>query len=130
MRKFRLALAAWSALIPSALPAMAQTYRDSGGTAVQGVVKIPTPYVPLSPGQHNLAPTSATALTVPAGARLAHVCASSGTVEYTVDGTTTPTASLGMPLAAGSCVDLEGALVIANFRAFSAAGTLDVEYAQ
>lgn len=113
-----------------AAPAMAQTYRDSGGTVVPGVVPLPFAYTPMPPGQHNLAPASATALTIPAGARLATICASTAPVKYTTDGVTTPTASVGQPLAAGACVILSGPAVIANFLAISAGGTLDVEYFQ
>ena len=33
-----------------------------------------------------------------------------------------------MTLATGACVTLSGATVVANFKAISATGTLDVEY--
>jgi hypothetical protein len=125
----RLALGAALALVLAG-PAWAQAYRDIAGTLVPGVIPLPTPYAPLSPGQHNLSPTSATALTVPSGARYATVCASGSTVRYTTDGTTTPTGTVGMPLAASACLSLSGPQVLANFRAFSASGTLDVEYFQ
>jgi len=126
---FKAAIAATMTLI-FGCPAIAQTYRDSGGTVVPGVVPLPYGYTPLSPGQHNLAPTSATGLTIPTGARFATVCASTTAVRYTTDGATAPTATVGQPLAAGACVSLSGPLVLANFRAFSATGTLDVEYFQ
>ena len=61
---------------------------------------------------------------------LATVCASAATAKYTTDGATTPTASIGQPLSAGSCVSLSGSAVLANFRVVSAAGTLDIEYFQ
>jgi len=128
-RKFQRAAAAVTALALST-PSFCQTYHDSAGTVVPGVIPLPYSYTPLSPGQHNLAPISSTALTVPTGARYATVCASSATVKYTTDGTTTPTASVGQPLAAGSCVSLSGATVLTNFRAISATGILDVEYFQ
>lgn len=88
------------------------------------------PYTPLTPGQHNLAPTVATKLTVPTSAVYATICASTATVRYTTDGTTTPTGSVGMPISAGSCLSLAGSLVLANFNAFSSTGTLDIEYFQ
>ena len=110
--------------------AHAQTYIDRNGTIVPAVATIPFAYIPLSPGQHNVAPVSATALTIPNGARYATLCASSATLRYTTDGTTTPTSTLGMPLAAGSCVALSGAAVLANFKAFSYSATFDVEYFQ
>jgi hypothetical protein len=129
MKRFLMAAALAAALACPRL-AEAQNYRDIAGTLVPGVIPLPTPYAPLSPGQHNLAPTSAIALTVPSGARYATVCASGSTVRYTTDGTTTPTSSVGMPLSAGTCMALSGPQVLANFRAFSASGTLDAEYFQ
>ena len=108
--------------------ALGQTYYDSGGTIVSGVMPLPYTYTPLPPSQHNLAPTSATSLTVPAGARTATVCASAAPAKYTTDGVTIPTASVGQPLAAGSCLSLSGPAVLANFRVVSALGTLDIEY--
>jgi hypothetical protein len=112
----------------TASPALAQAYYDYAGTPVQGTVSIPYSNLPVPPGQHNLMLTSSTALTVPTGARFANVCASSGAIRYTTDGITTPTASVGQPLAAGACIPLSGPQVLANFLAISATGTLDVEY--
>lgn len=94
-----------------------------------------TPYTftPLSPMQSGLAVTSSTALTVPAGATYAVVCAYGQTVNYTTDGSATPTGTssgVGMQLAAGSCLPLSGPLLISNFRAIqqSATATLSVSY--
>jgi hypothetical protein len=100
--------------------------------ARQVVVPAPYGHIPLSPEQHNLSLASSTALTVPTGATYATVCARTAEVEYTWDGTTTPTtAPLGFALAAGTCVPLEGATVLANFRAISpSGGTIDVGYAK
>ncbi len=108
----------------------AQTYLDRQGTPVQSTASIPYDYWPVGSGQHNLAPTVATALTVPASARFMRVCATTATVKYTTDGLTTPTASIGEPLFASSCLELSGVRVLSNFRAISATGTLDVEYFQ
>ncbi len=110
--------------------AVAQTYHDSAGTVAPGFFPLPYGYTPLAPGEHNVAPTSSTALVVPGGARYATVCASGASVKYTTDGMTAPSASIGQPLAAGACVSLSGATVLINFRAFSQTGTLDVEYFQ
>ena len=107
-----------------------QTYRDTGGTTVSGVVPLPYAYTPLPPGQHNLSPALSTALTIPAGARYATVCASTAAARYTTDGETTPTATIGQPLPAGSCISLSGPVVLANFRVVSTSGTVDVEYFQ
>lgn len=118
------------ALVLFASPTFSQTYRDAGGTIVPGVMPLPYAYTPMPPGQHNLAPTTATALTVPAGARYATVCASAAASKYTTDGATAPTATVGQPLAAGSCVSLSGPEVLSSFRVISPSGTLDVEYFQ
>jgi hypothetical protein len=111
-------------------PTFGQTYRDASGSIVPGVMPLPYAYTPMPPGQHNLAPTSATGLTVPAGARYATVCASTAAAKYTTDGSTVPTVIVGQPLAAGSCVSLSGSAVLSNFRVISPSGTLDVEYFQ
>ena len=129
MKRLAAALALAFALASPEL-VQGQSYHDIGGTAVPGMIPLPMPYAPLSPGQHNLALTSATALTAPTGARYATVCASGAAVKYTTDGTTTPTATVGMPLAPGACVALSGPQTLANFSAFSSSGTLDVEYFQ
>lgn len=129
MKRF-LTAAALAVAFTWPLGAAAQTYRDIAGTLVPGVIPLPTPYAPLSPGQYGLAPTSETALTVPLGARYATVCAETATVRYTTDGQTAPSSSVGMPLAAGACVSLSGTQALANFRALSASGKLDVEYFQ
>lgn len=118
------------ALALSAGSAFSQTYRDAGGTIVPGVIPLPYAYTPLPPGQHNLAPISVSSLIVPSGARYATICASGSMVRYTTDGATTPTATIGQPLAAGSCLTLSGPALLASFRAVSASGTLDVEYFQ
>lgn len=110
--------------------AIGQTYRDTGGTIVSGVVPLPYAYTPLPPGQHNLSPASSTALTIPAGARYATVCASTAAARYTTDGATTPTPTVGQPLPASSCISLSGPAVLANFRIMSPSGTIDVEYFQ
>ena len=108
--------------------ATAQAQQPSSVTGAPPTTIIPYPYAPLPPGQHNVTPMSATGLTTPAGALVAIVCAQSANVTYTTDGVTTPSASVGMQLYAGSCVSLTGAAVLANFKAFSSSGTLDVEY--
>ena len=106
------------------------TIKDPSGTIIGEVAIVQYPFTPLSPGQHNLACTSATGLTVPAGAIYAVIQAAGATVKYTTDGTTTPTSSVGMTLAAGATLTLSGAAAIANFKAISASGTLDIEYFQ
>lgn len=123
-------------LLASIPVAIGAAIGGSGALAVNAafltnpVTPLVYPYTPLTPGQHNLAPVSSTGLTIPVGAAYATVCASTATVKYTTDGTTTPTSSVGQPLTAGTCVALNGAIVLANFRAISASGTLDIEYFQ
>lgn len=101
---------------PSALPSV--------------TTQAPYGYTPLTPDQHNLAITAATTLTKPTGATYAVVCAKGQNVNYTTDGTTTPTASVGTALQQNQCVALSGATVIGNFKAIqqAATATLDVNY--
>ena len=56
-----------------------------------------------------LAITTATALSVPAGATVANIAASTAVVRYTTDGTTTPTSTIGMQIAIGATVTFVGA---------------------
>ena len=89
---------------------------DGSGNLSLIVAGKPYDFTPLTPDQHNLAITSSTALTIPTGAFQAVVCAAGNSVKYTYDGTTTPTASVGMPLANGQCIQFSGATVLANLR--------------
>jgi hypothetical protein len=108
---------------------LAQTYQDWGQNKnVTPVQTIPFPYTPLAPGQYGVTPTSATALTLPTGARVAVICASTASVRYTTDGSTTPTSSVGVQIPASTCIELTGSAVLANFKAISATGSLDVEF--
>lgn len=88
----------------------------------------PYSFTPVAPGQHNVALATAAGLSVPLGATYAVVQAKGASVEYTCDGMTTPTATVGTMLQSGSAVALQGPIVLANFRAYSAHGTIDVEY--
>lgn len=90
----------------------------------------PYSYTPLTPMQSGLTVATATSLTVPSGATYAVVCARGQNVNYTTDGITTPTISVGMQLLQNQCVNIVGATVIANFKAIqqSATATLDVSY--
>ena len=73
--------------------------------------------------QAGLPLTVSTPLTVPAGAAYAVVCASGAGINYTTDGQTTPTSSVGMPLLQSQCVGLSGAAVLASFRAIQQAAS-------
>jgi opacity protein-like surface antigen len=87
-------------------------------------------FTPLSPMQSGLAITLATTLTIPSGATYAVVCAEGQNVRYSTDGTTTPTASVGMLLLQNQCISLSGPTVLSNFKAIQAAATatLDASY--
>jgi hypothetical protein len=85
---------------------------------------------PVGTMQAALGVASATSLTVPAGASYAVVCVEGAAIRYTVDGSTTPTASTGMPVSSGQCLSLSGTVALANFKAIqqTATATLDVSY--
>lgn len=70
---------------------------------------------------------SATALTVPAGTRWAWICAEAQAVRWRDDGTN-PTASVGMPLASGSCMQYLQPPGLLSFIQQTAGAILDVSY--
>lgn len=90
----------------------------------------PYPYTPLTPMQTAVSITSSTALTIPSGATYAVVCVEGNNARYSTDGTTTPTATVGMVLLQNQCVSLSGATTLARFLAIqvAATATLDVSY--
>jgi hypothetical protein len=110
-------------LTRSNLPATLVSFGSSG-------IQVPYNYTPLSPMQVNVTLASATSLTIPAGATYAVVCAANQNVTYSIDGTTTPTSSIGTTLASGQCVPLAGPAVIAAFKAIEtiSGATINVSY--
>ncbi len=95
----------------------------SGGGGRQA----PYSSIPVTGAQHGLSIASATHLTVPAGVAAATICARGADANYTTDGVTTPTSSVGTPMFQGACVYLPGSL-LPTFIAIGAGATLDVEY--
>lgn len=64
---------------------------------------------------------------VPAGATLAQLCAEAQAVRYRDDGTA-PTATVGMPAAAGSCFSYTGSLSAIRFIQATAGAILNVSF--
>lgn len=89
----------------------------------QGVAYI---YTPLGYQQITPVPTG-TVLTVPFGARVAEICVETNTVRYRDDGTA-PTATVGMPVAAGVCFQYSGALAGITFIQVTSPAVLDISY--
>ena len=139
MRHFVVALALWFGLTAARAADVTVNYQTSTGPQ-QVNANDPLPvtggapysYTPLGPSQNNLAITSATALTIPAGATYATVCVEGTGARWTWDGTTTPTSSVGSVLVGSQCLAFAGALILANLKFIqtSATATLDVEYAK
>jgi hypothetical protein len=127
------------------LPAMGQTYKDSGGTIVPSVVPlggcptgggpctgpagssgtptyayaVPYPFTAMAGGQYNQTATSATTLTIPSGALYVRVCAIGGAFNFVDSTNGTPTTgvapTVGTPLLSGSCLFEQGATVLSSF---------------
>lgn len=119
-------LFALAVLMLGAEPAIAQQMQGSFAAG-------PYSYTPLSPGQYTpVSDASATGLTAPANAIYAVVCAEGANHRYTLDGTTTPTASVGMQLLQNACITLPGAAEIAAFKIIyvSSGGTFTASYAK
>lgn len=102
---------------------------DVGGSS-PGTGAQPYNYTHVAGSQFALGCVAATALTVPATAAQAVVCAEGNDVRYTYDGVTTPTAAVGQKLSAGQCVQFSGADILARlkFIQIAATATLNVEY--
>lgn len=100
---------------------------NGGGLPIGSVAPYLFTAVPSS--QFGLAITTSTALTVPATAAYARVCARGANVQYTEDGTV-PTATVGTQLLQNQCQFEQGPSVLGTFRAIqqSATATLDVSY--
>lgn len=79
-------------------------------------------YSPVKPFQYGFSVNSAVFLTPPAGATYA-VITCSATTAYTLDGTTTPTSSVGQQLAVGAQLNLYGSSVITNAQLIATGGT-------
>lgn len=92
---------------------------------------VPTAEATLKPmGYQQITSVSAsTALTVPAGARIADIIAQTQAVRWRDDGQA-PTASVGMPLATGVTLRYAGDLSAIRFIEQSASAALNVVYYQ
>jgi hypothetical protein len=132
-----LAFLAWSATASAQTPQLTRQCIGTAANCVPVSSTNPVPVIPgatlltpLSPMQVGLTVATSTALTIPAGATYAVVCVRAQNVDYTTDGTTVPTASVGMQLLVNQCLALSGATVLSNFRAIqqAATATLDVSY--
>lgn len=71
--------------------------------------------------------SSATALTVPSGATRAVIIAELQSVRWRDDGTS-PTSSVGMPLATSTALSYDGNLKVINFIEQSSGAKLNVSY--
>lgn len=88
----------------------------------------PVPYTATPLGYQQITSlSSAAALTVPIGATIALVAVEGGSIRYRDDGTA-PTATVGMPIAAGQEFQYTGNLAAIQFISQGAAATLDVLY--
>ena len=77
------------------------------------------------PGQYAVSIASVTALTVPQFAASAKICVETAAARYTDDGAT-PSATVGIPVAAGTCFAYAGPL--SAMRIIGSGATLDVSY--
>lgn len=91
------------------------------------VVFGPYQYQSAGAGQYALAVTSVQTLTVPATALIAEICVETASSRYTTTGTT-PTSTIGIPVAAGGCFQLAGRASLTAFQIIGSGATVDVEY--
>lgn len=97
---------------------------------IQEVSPAQYPFTPLPPRQSNVSIASATSLTAPSGATYAVVQVKVANALYTMDGSTSPTTSIGFPLSVGASLAVSGAAAIAAFKIIgsTSGATMDVEY--
>ena len=86
-------------------------------------------YKPVSGAQYALAITSVQTLTVPNAARIAEICVDTAVARYTTSGTT-PSASVGIPVASGTCFQIAGRDALLAFQIIGAGATATIEYFQ
>lgn len=86
-------------------------------------------YKPVGTPQYALAITSVQTLTVPTAARIAEICVDTATARYTTSGTT-PTASVGIPVASGTCFQIAGRDALLAFQIVGSGAAVTVEYFQ
>ena len=84
-----------------------------------------TPTSSAGPGQYAVSITAVTALIVPQFAASAFICVETAAARYTTTGTT-PSATVGIPVAAGTCLQFAGPF--STFQIIGSGATLDVEY--
>jgi hypothetical protein len=102
------------------------TNKDSTGTIIAGVAPIYL-YDSIAPGQFALSVATPTNLTPPAGATIAQISVEGAGVRYR-DDETAPTATVGMPVAAGTSFQYAGPLTAIQFIAQSGSPTIAVLY--
>lgn len=99
---------------------------DVNGNLCTNAGQSPAPfsYTALGGGQYNQSATSATSLTVPAGANYARICAVGGQMNFVDSSNGTPTTgtspAVGTPLASGSCIFEQGSTVLSAFQLINA----------
>lgn len=96
-------------------------------TSIAGSASSPYQYQSAGAGQYALAVTSVQTLTVPATALIAEICVETASSRYTTTGTT-PTSTVGIPVAAGGCFQLAGRASLTAFQIIGSGATVDVEY--
>ncbi len=136
MRLKRLALTG-AIMTTLVTPVTAKQWKNQNGSVTNGVViedgtgkdisgKFGS-YQSAGTGQYGLSASSVVGLIVPSGATIAEICVEGAAVRYRDDGTA-PTATVGIPVAAGSCFQYSGPLSSLQFIAQSGSPTLDVSY--
>lgn len=94
--------------------------------APYGYTSLPT----TSAGYQQITATgTAQSLTVPSGATIAEICVETAAIRYRDDGTA-PTATVGMPAAAGTCFAYSGPLRAFQFIAQSGSPVVNALYYQ
>lgn len=105
---------------PIAIDQTGKLCTNAGGGA-------PYQFTSAGAGQYALAITTVQTLTVPAGSLIAEICVETASARYTTTGTT-PSSTVGVPVAAGGCFQLAGVADLTALKIIGAGATTTVEY--
>lgn len=109
----------------------------SPASAQQAVYARPTPYA--APGKpaycqitslataKNLITANCSTGSILTNAKIAQICVSTQSVRYTSDPAVTPTATIGIPVAAATCFQYSGPITTIQFIQQAASAVLDIE---
>jgi hypothetical protein len=113
------ALAATSALAQSSVVVRPTPYAAPGAPAYCQITVLTS--------AKNLVTANCSTGSILTNAKILQICVSGAAVRYTSNPAVTPTAGIGIPVAAGACFQYSGPITTVQFIQQAATATLDIE---